>query len=84
MKKITRDIGVLLGVAICSTVAFYAGRMSAADLTKYIPSTHEIQRELNRRDPTLKLKLDGKCGINTQKSWDLACNNQISLLLWPK
>lgn len=50
----------------------------------YMPSTLDIQRELNRRHPKLNLTIDGVCGPKTQTAWDAECNTQSALLLWPE
>jgi len=50
----------------------------------FFMSTLELQRELNRRDPTLKLKEDGVCGKATQAAWDAAVNTQYALETWPE
>ncbi len=51
---------------------------------EYLPSTVEIQRELNRRDPKLKLEEDGVCGRATQAAWDRACGDQYAIEFWPE
>jgi len=47
-------------------------------------SCQELQRELNRRHPKLKLKVDGKCGPATMAAWDAEVNTQYALKLWPE
>lgn len=47
-------------------------------------STLDLQRELNRRDPKLKLVEDGVCGRVTQAAWDRAIGDQYAVSLWPE
>ena len=44
----------------------------------------DLQRELNRRHPELKLKEDGICGRATQAAWDTECGNQYAIETWPE
>ncbi len=43
----------------------------------------ELQRELNRRDPKLKLAEDGICGPATMAAWDEVVFNGYALETWP-
>jgi hypothetical protein len=54
------------------------------DAPPRLMSCLELQRELNRRNPKLNLKIDGICGTRTQAAWDEATNTQTAMLLWPE
>ena len=56
-----------------STVAV-SDESAAIDLI----SCMDLQRELNRRDPNLKLDIDGDCGTLTQAAWDKAMGHQYA------
>ncbi len=43
----------------------------------------ELQRELNRRDPKLKLAEDGICGPATMAAWNEVVFNGYALETWP-
>ena len=51
---------------------------AAADLSKWLPSQKDIQRELNRRNPKLKLKEDGIIGLASREAWDAEVNDQYA------
>lgn len=59
-----------------------AGSTSAQ--AHHITSCLDLQRELNRRYPKLKLVEDGICGRATQAAWDEVVFNQYALELWPE
>ena len=44
----------------------------------------DLQRELNRRDPTLKLVEDGICGPATMAAWNEVVFNGYALEFWPE
>lgn len=89
------SIKKLLGILIIIAVTIFATKVvlefqgqgvqpiipHAADA---LPSVLDVQRELNRLDPKLKLQEDGICGPATQAAWDAAVNTQYALALWPK
>ena len=56
----------------------------SADAPALILSCADLQRELNRRDPTLKLVVDGVCGPKTMNAWNEAVNTQFALMDWPE
>lgn len=47
-------------------------------------STLDLQRELNRRDPKLKLVEDGVYGNATRAAHEQALGNQYAVELWPE
>ena len=46
-------------------------------------STIDLQRELNRRYPALKLKEDGKYGPRTREAHEKAIGDQYAKEFWP-
>ncbi len=48
-----------------------------------IISTMDLQRELNRLFPELKLKVDGVYGPLTQAAHERACGDQYARATWP-
>ena len=75
---------------VCFSSPFSSGPGSSppnlltSETSAHIMSCADLQRELNRMDPTLKLEVDGICGPATQAAWDAVVFNGYALELWPE
>ncbi len=82
-------IVVLVVFSLESDIASSSGpglsppNLLTSETPAHIMSCADLQRELNRMDPTLKLEVDGICGPATQAAWDEVVNTQYALKLWP-
>ncbi len=52
--------------------------MGSESVAVHFISCMDLQRELNRRDPNLKLDIGGDCGTLTQDAWDKAMGHQYA------
>ena len=80
-------LAIVIWLTICFTIKVVqkfsppcevdASELSASALISCL----DLQRELNRRYPELKLKEDGICGKATQAAWDRAVGDQYAMEL---
>ena len=94
MKSFFRNIVTVITIGLLMAASYYIGsekesflpsevvasNQSAATFT----STMDLQRELNRRDPKLKLKVDGVYGPLTQAAHERAIGDQYAKELMVK
>ncbi len=81
---------VLAGVGICRIYQLFSppqdGPVADTALVEApaLISCLDLQRELNRLDPDLKLQEDGICDPATMAAWDEEVFNGYALELWPE
>ena len=73
----------VVGITIIIAVTIWATRLFSPTEPVLI-SCLELQGELNRLDPKLKLAEDGVCGPATMSAWNEVVFNRYSLELWPE
>ena len=88
MKSFFRDTITVITIGLLMAASYYIGSETESFLpsavavsnpsTAIVISTMDLQRELNRRDPELKLKVDGVYGPLTRAAHERAVGDQYA------